>query len=292
MKISWLFLLVCCANVVSAQVPDSLARIFRYEKQVKMALIVDSTGAQQNVSIQKIRYSGQDHFVVSALVTTPQTSEGSHPLAVFGHWGEGDKSEFLDQAIALSARGFICILPDGPWLCPNSPITSFKRQGYEMYRQYVMNARTAIDLAQQQFAINNDKIFYIGHSFGCNAASVLSAVDARVDYFVFMAGAYSTVSNIRDSTYPDFVQWRTDDPASFEQWARRMKNLDAQYYLPYKKAACLIQIADQDEYISIAENEQFTNGTPQPKQVRHYNAKHALDSKAAEERLEWMLQRL
>lgn len=289
MKFRWIFLLFCLTG--RAQLPDSLAAIFAYPKQADMKYLIDSSDVQQKVSVQKIRYTASGGFTVSAFLTAPEKSNAKHPLAVFGHWGEGDKSEFLNEATVLSTKGFICILPDGPWLCPDSPIRSFKRQGYEMYRQYVCNARAAIDLAQQNFTIDERYIFYVGHSFGCNAASVLSAVDARVDYFVFMAGAYSTVENVRNSKFPDFAAWRSEDPAQFEAWSKRMKNLDAHYYLPYKTVPCLIQLADRDAYISAAENEKFTQITPEPKLVKHYPTGHDLGQQAAIDRNRWILEK-
>jgi cephalosporin-C deacetylase-like acetyl esterase len=292
MKIFQLIGALLFMTAVSAQIPDSLALVFRYERLPKMSFATDSSASSEGVAIQKIKYSGKDRFVVSALLTYPEKTRTSYPLIVFGHWGEGDKSEFLAEATALSQKGFVCILPDGPWLCPDSPITSFKRQGFEMYRQYVMNARTAIDLAYDNFAIDGTRIFYTGHSFGCNAAAVLSAIDKRIDYFVFMAGAYSTVDNIENSRYPDFVAWREKEPDAFKDWKKRLKKLDAKYYLPYKSVPCLIQQADQDEFISNAENNAFASGTPEPKEVLRYPTNHSLSGQPQTDRQRWILSKL
>lgn len=285
--IAHIFVLLICLQS-HAQVPDSLALIFKYEKMDKMGYLTDSSANRQGVSVKKIRYSGNDKFVVSAFLTAPERAKGKLPLIVFGHWGEGDKSEFLDEAITYSKKGFVCLLPDGPWLCPDSPIKSFKKQGFEMYLQYVKNARTGIDLTQQHFAIDEKRIAYIGHSFGCNAASVLSAIDKRITHIVFMAGAYSTVSNIENSNYADFVAWRKNDPASFADWKKRIKNLDAQYYLPYKTAPCLIQVADKDEYLSATENDSFISAVPIPKEVLHYDTGHSLIGPPQTDRQQWI----
>ncbi len=282
-------LFVCCTNAVLAQLPENLAAVFKYQRVAIPKYQTDSTFVVRNVWAERIVFTGADSFKISAYVTRPSEYRENRPFVLFNHWGEGDKSEFLQQAMLLSSRGFVCILIDGPWLCPDSPIKSFKDQGFEMYRQYVMNARSAIDLAQQHFKVNDDKIFCVGHSFGCNTAAILSGVDKRIDYFVFMAGVYSTTKNATQSQVPDFVKWRTDSPEQFKAWVTKMQPLDAENYLPFKTAPCLIQIASKDEYLSDAENDAFIRLMPVPKEVKVYDAGHGLNAVAESDRVEWIL---
>lgn len=283
---------VCCANAIFAQLPENLTAIFKYQRVAIPKYQTDSTFVVRNVWAERIVFTGADSFKISAYVTRPSDYRENRPLVLFNHWAQGGKDEFLQQAMLLSSRGFVCILIDGPWLCPDSPIKSFKDQSYEIYRQYVMNARSAIDLAQQQFKINDDKIFCVGHSFGCNTAAILSGVDKRIDYFVFMSGLYSTTENARESLVPDFVKWRTDSPEQFKAWVAQMQPLDAELYLPYKTAPCLIQIAGKDEYLSDAENDAFIRLTPVPKEVKVYDAGHGLNAVADGDRVEWILRQV
>jgi cephalosporin-C deacetylase-like acetyl esterase len=277
------------ANLVSAQLPENLAAIFKYQRQAIPKYQVDSIYTVKDVVTEKVVFQGIESFKISAFITHPVEFRENRPFVLFNHWGEGDKNEFLQQARVLASRGFVCILIDGPWLCPDSPIKSFKNQGYEMYRQYVMNARSAIDLAQQHFKVNEDQIFCVGHSFGCNTAAILSAVDKRIDYFVFMAGVYSTTENITKSQFPDFVQWRSENPDQFKAWVAKMKPLDAEHFLTFKTAPCLIQVANKDEYISDQENDTFIRLTPTPKEIKIYDAGHALNAAAESDRTNWIL---
>lgn len=274
--------------VVLGQVPDSLSRIFRYTPQ-KISFTTDSTFAQGKVEGERLTYVSTNSFVTSAYITYPTVYKPGHPLIIFQHWGEGDKSEFLEEAKGFSEKGFVCILPDGPWLCPNTSISSFTRQGYDMYRQCVMNVRTAIDLAIQTMKIDTTQIFMVGHSFGCNTAAMLSAIDFRIDYFVFMTGIASMTKNLTETQLEDFVEWRTTDQEQFAQWIRKTKILDAEHYLPFKKAPCFIQVANQDEYISGAENEAFIQVTAAPKKAIKYDSNHALNQKARTDRRKWIL---
>jgi cephalosporin-C deacetylase-like acetyl esterase len=274
--------------VAIAQVPDSLSKIFRYTP-AKVSFKADSSFGEDKVKGERITYVSTDSFITSAYLTYPVVPRPGRPLIIFQHWGEGDKSEFLEEAKGFSKKGFVCIMPDGPWLCPQTTLSSFKRQGYDLYRQCVMNDLTAIDLAMQQMDIDATHIYFVGHSFGCNAGAILSAIDDRIDYFVFMAGLSAMTKNLQETQLPDFVDWRTTEPLQFKEWIRKTRILDAELYLPYKTAPCLIQVANQDEYINHAENDAFINCTADPKKAIKYDSNHALNDKARTDRRKWIL---
>ena len=293
MKMKWIIYLVLGLNaqLVFGQVPDSLTRIFVYTP-VKVSSIVDSSFIQKKVKTERFTYVSVDSFITSAFLTHPIVPKPDRPLIIFQHWGEGDKSEFLEEAKGFSKKGFVCIMPDAPWLCPNTSISSFKRQGFAMYRQCVMNVRTAIDLAMQNMDIDTTHIYVVGHSFGCNTGAILSAVDDRIDYFVFMAGLSSMTKNLQETQLPDFVEWRVTDPNQFRNWIKTTRILDAELYLPYKTVPGLIQVANQDEYISNDENDAFINVTADPKTVKKYDSLHALNEQAQEDRRKWIFKHL
>lgn len=279
-----------CSNRASAQLPESLVAIFKYQRTSIPKYQVDSLFTIKEVTGERIVFNGADAFKISAYVTRPIEYRENRPFVLFNHSGQGGKNEFLQQALLLSSRGFVCMMIDGPWLCPDSKVKSFKDQGYEICRQQVMNARAAIDLAAQHFKVNQDQIFCVGHSFGCNAAAILSAVDQRIDYFVFMAGVPSTTKNISESQFPDLVQWRNENLAQYSAWLTKMKPLDAENFLPFKTAPCLIQIANKDEFISDAENDTFVRLVPVPKEVKIYDSGHAFNPLAESDRLDWILE--
>ncbi len=278
-------------SLIHAQIPDSLANRFQYTPVKHMSYIIDSTYADGNVKIKKISYLSTDSFLVTAFLIVPST-KAKTPLIIFQHWGEGNKTEFLEEAINLSKNGITCILPDAVWLCPKSNIKSIKKKGYEMYRQGVMNIRTALDLAMTNFKIDSSKVCFVGHSYGCNIGAILSAVESRVNNFVFMTGVYSITKNMASSKVPDDIEWRKNSPEEYNAWMVKMKAVDAELYLPYKTAPCIIQVAEQDEYISKAENDKFIKITPEPKLVQSFNTSHKLDTQAQFRRMKWMITKL
>lgn len=110
--------------------------------------------------------------------------------------------------------------------------------------------------------------------------------------YVFMTGIYSGSKSIAQSQLQDFVEWRNKKPHEFQRLAKALPPFDASVYLPYKTVPCLIQVAEKDEFISAAENNQFIDGTPLPKEVKKYDAIHRLDQKAQHDRKIWILAHL
>lgn len=275
-------------SFVQAQVNTAL---FDYEKITDPVFKTDSSFTAGKVLVNEGTYVTADSFRISAYITQPVALKNNAPLIIFNHWGEGNKNEFLAEAISFSSAGFICILPDEPWLCPKSKINSFSRQGDIMVRQAVINTQVAIDLAEANYPIDTNHIYVVGHSYGCASGSILSAIEPRIDYFIFMTGVYSTTETASNSTQKDFMDWRTSRPEEFNKWITKMKPYDPDLYLPHKKAPCLIQVAKKDEFITKQENKKFIKITPKPKKVKWYDATHALNDEAQADRKTWVMQK-
>jgi len=160
-----------------------------------------------------------------------------------------------------------------------------------MTRQAVINSRVAVDLGEALFHADPTKIFFIGHSFGCASGAILAAIEDRIDYFIFMTGVYSTSESAATTTSKDFVDWRASSPDEFLNWQKRMQPYDADQYLRYKRSPCLVQVANFDEYLTTGDNEIFFNAMAPPKELKKYDAPHALNEHARDDRMNWVMER-
>jgi cephalosporin-C deacetylase-like acetyl esterase len=289
--LSLFIFLLFTASSTYAQLADSLAKRFQYIPEKHLNYKVDSSYVNGKVKIKKISYFSTDSFLVTAFLIVPQV-KGKTPLIIFQHWGEGNKTEFLEEAINFSRNGITCILPDAVWLCPKSNINSMKKKGYEMYRQGVMNIRTALDLAMTNFKIDSSKVCFVGHSYGSNIGAILSGIESRINNYVFMTGVYSNTKSMAKSKDADDIEWKKTAPAEYKAWMTKMRTMDAELYLPYKTVPCIIQVAEKDEYISKEENDKFIKITPEPKLVQSFNTGHKLDTQAQFRRQKWIITKL
>jgi dienelactone hydrolase len=212
----------------------------------------------------------------------------SHPGVLFVHWLGDPKTtnmtEFVPEAQALARRGVASLMIDAFWAKPNwfetgrSPATDYA----DSLRQ-VAQLRAAIDALAAHPNIDGARLAFVGHDFGAMYGAVLSGLDARIRFFVFIAGN------------PDFATWYLlgKKPADVAAYKRQMAPLDPLSYLRVSHGAdYLYQFGLKDQYIPIDRAHRFFDASPSPKALMFYAGGHALRSPlAVSDRIEWLLSR-
>ena len=233
--------------------------------------------------IRDVNYAGADGREISAYLISP--ASGSPKAGVlFQHWlGEQDSSreEFVDEAIALAAKGVASMLIQGrfPWAERPSGVDHDRVAiGYE-----VRNARRALTLLGA--AVGPGKLVIVGHDFGGMHGLLAASVDPRAVAVVCMAPT---------STWADwFVRYFHVVPASdASAYAAAMADLDPVARLPEVAAALLLQFAESDVYVPSSVVEVLTRAAPDGTDVRTYDTGHRMDEAARAERDTWVLDKL
>ncbi len=300
-------------GALQAQVPDSLRNLFRYDKNLPFNLeekvsfvyvnpavslyhLSDSTkrGTSFHVRVKQIHYAINDSITAVAWLTTPHSFDSvtKRPAIIFHHWGEGNKDQFLSEAIEYSKRGFVCLLPDAIHLLPKSPFSSFIRHGKHIMTNGVINMQRGLDLLQKTFKINSRNVFFVGHSLGAGIGGILTGIDPRFQSFILLTPVYSNTRALRARTTDDVMNWKKNHPKEFEEWLTWMRPIDADHYLAHKTKLVFLQLATKDEFIPISLFKELEANTKQPKKVVYYSTLHALNEEAQKDRLRYILHRL
>src|SRR5262245_21713213 len=93
-----------------------LKRQFDYNKEnldPKPKLLYERDGAK----VYDVTYPSPKGGRVTAYLVTP-VGPGPHAGVVFGHWGYGDRTEFLPEAKLYATAGMVSLLVDYPWVRP------------------------------------------------------------------------------------------------------------------------------------------------------------------------------
>jgi len=113
---------------------------------------------------------------------------GKGPFAgiVFGHWGPGNRTEFLPEAAMYAEAGAVSVLIDYPWVRPD-PWRRNQGQGLkeadkdrDSWRHAVVDLRRAFDLLEARPDVDRARLAYVGHSYGAQWGAILTAVDRRM----------------------------------------------------------------------------------------------------------------
>lgn len=296
-RLFWLLLLIvasCEAIFAQNQSINELQRLFEYDQNapldIKEVGVVNRTG----VRIHDITYVSPKGGRVTAYLVVP-VAKGRFAGVVFGHWGNGTRTEFLPEAMFYAKAGVVSLLVDdldvrpAPWR-RNAPGTE-PEAVRNNFIQSVVDLRRGIDLLRARPEVDPNRIAYVGHSSGAHWGAILSAVDRRLKTVVLMAGVPSETTILRDSDDPDFVDFRQTTPREqLDIYFRVVAPLDAINYVPHAAPTPLLfQFARFERYFNEASMRRYAEAASEPKLVLWYDTGHELnDVRPLSDRANWL----
>jgi dienelactone hydrolase len=284
--------------------PEAAAH-FTYDASVPLDLHELSVRTQPGAAIHDITYASPDGGLVPAYLVVPSTQapHGRFAAILWAHWmlpnsPSANREEFLAEALALAPSGVVSLLIDAPQVRPG-----FKPVGAaELNRHQVLDMRRGLDLLIARRDIDPRRIAVVGHSFDSGTAAILDAVETRPDKrpaaFVFMSGPQSVRQLILTSQSPHIVALRQNAPAGqvekmLEQTAWADPGTFAAHLGP---APALFQYAKHDEeWVPLTNAEDYfasALASPGPKEVKYYDADHALNAQARRDRIAFLARHL
>lgn len=266
--------------------------VFQYDQQAPVDLTVLSERAQGGAIIQDVSYASPLGGLVSAYLISSSESKPQAGL-IFGHWGEGDREEFVDEAVILAGLGFVSLCLDAAFRRPveYEPPEEFA----QMDLQWVLDVRRAVDLLLARFTLQPERLGYVGHSFGASLGGVIAGIEHRIKAYVLMAGGYSSTEIMRSSPHPGIVKMRNDMTAeAFEAMLASEAPYDACHYIGHAAPSQLFfQFARLDDFVSVKDGERYFELASEPKRINWYDdCHHELSKEARLDRVVWLCQQL
>ena len=211
------------------------------------------------------------------------------PGVLFVHWlgdpATTNLTEFTDEARRLARVGVYSLSVDTNWTQPNwfekirTPASD-----YDDSLAQVAQLHGALDALIARKGVDPSNIALVGHDFGAMYGAVLSGVDDRPRYFVFVAGTSS------------FADWFLlgPKPPDVAAYRARMVPLEPLQYLSASKGKdYLLQFSLHDEYIPLANARLFADAVPGPKTFALYDDGHSMHkTQAVDDRVNWLIERL
>jgi len=268
------------------------ASTFAYDRRRPVDLVAAGAEARGAAVVTDVTYQTLTGTRRAAYLVTPSAAtRRQHPAILFVHWYEppnptSSRREFLPDAVELAGEGVISLLVDTMW----SDHGWFTRRdpendlGHSI--EQVKELRRALDILVSRPGVDPSRVFYVGHDFGAMYGSLVAGVDAsRLRGFVFMAGTRS---------FSDwFLLWPKRGEAARTEVIRKLAPLEPTRHLAKAgELPVLFQFATRDKFVTKAAAEALVASAAGPKDVRWYDAEHALNADAARDRLAWLRERL
>ncbi|GHP00368.1 hypothetical protein KSF_104150 [Reticulibacter mediterranei] len=266
--------------------------LFAYNVEASFELTVLSEHMKDGARIQDISFKSPLSGKVSACLIVPSEPEVLAGL-IFGHWGEGDRGEFVDEAVVLAHLGFVSLCLDASFRRPVSYEPEEELPQADL--QWIVDVRRAVDILQDRFTLSSEHIGYIGHSFGASFGGVLAGIEDRIKAYVLMAGVARATEIMRTSNHPLIVQARANTPP--EAWESMLATeapFDACHYIGQAAPASLFfQFARHDDFVPVQEAENYFDLASEPKWIAWYeNCNHELSAQARIDRAIFLCEQL
>ena len=276
----------------SSLVAQASESMFAFDRRLPADLVVAGSEVRGDAVVTDLTYRTLTGTRRAAYLVTPSSpSSGSHPAILFVHWYEppnptSSRKEFLPDAIELAGDGVTSLLVDTMWSDPDWFRNRDPENDLGHSIEQVKELRRALDILASRPGVDPSRAFYVGHDFGAMYGALVAGVDAsRLKGFVFMAGTRS---------FSDwFLLWPKRDDAVKAETIRRLAPLDPVRHLPKAGALpILFQFATRDRFVTKDAADALVASAAGPKEVRWYDAEHALNADATRDRLAWLRARL
>jgi dienelactone hydrolase len=240
---------------------------------------------------------GPNGAIVTAYLVVPP-GKGPFPAVIYGHWcmpgsEKKNRTEFLDEAVTLAHSGVISLLPDHVNVRPgfkedNSPMNE---QQIAVDVQQDVNLRRGADLLLARKDVDPKRMAYVGHSCGANAGGLLSGIDRRFKAFVIMAGNLSEEVLKKTKMFQDYRQHV--GPEELDAFMFKYRWTDPGNYVSHAApAAVFMQYATDEPFINVDMAKQFLEIVSEPKKLKVYQAPHALNAEATQDRIAFLAEQL
>ncbi len=288
--------------VVSAKAEtdfQSLTHLFDYDAKQPLDLQDKIIAEFADGTLHDITYTSTKGGPVDAYLVVPK-GKGPFAAILFGHWGNGTRAEFIPEAKIYAKAGAVSLLPDYPWDRSQPWYKSLDHMDKpELDRdteiQAVIDLRRAIDLLLARPDVDPERLAYVGHSYGAQWGSILSAVDKRMKTSILVAGVAELGDILLRSTDPGTVDFRKAQPAGqLEKYSDVVGQIDAIHFIGHAAPIpLLLQFANYEQYFDKTSMQDYVSTASEPKTVLYYDTGHDVnDFQALEDRYDWLAKKI
>ena len=299
--------LLLAAMPVLAQVAPELLHRWKYDQTLPLNVKQNAVEERKGVSIQDVTYEspvgdrgkavGPNGGKVTAYLVVAD-GKGPFPAVIYAHWcmpgsEKKNRTEFLDEAVALAQAGVVSLLPDHVMVQPGfvEDETPFNESQIAVMVQQVVNLQRGADLLLARPDIDPKRLAFVGHSCDAGAGGFLSGVDKRFKAFVLMAGDLSDEVDKKSKPFQEFRQKM--GPERIDAFMKDHTWLDAGKYVSHASPATVfLQFASDEPFVNEEMEKGYFEVVSEPKKFKIYKAPHALSPEATRDRIAFLAEQL
>ena len=254
-----------------------LDRLLAYDTSLPLDVRLVGSARRGGAIIDDITFAAAEGAPTAAYLVRPAVGEGPFAGVLFVHWYEpkaanSNRTQFLDEAVALAERGVVSLLVATIWSEPDWFPKRLSADDFAHSLRQAHALRRALDLLLAQPGVDPERIGYVGHDFGAMFGAVIAGVETRPRAYVLIAGA---------ARFSDWYLFGAADGlpegAALEAYRAQLAQIDPVTTLPQAQGSFLLQFGERDFYTPRQNFVAFYLATPAPSQIATYQAEHEME---------------
>ena len=263
--------------------------LFAYDDGAPLSVRVRDSWQSANVRVTSLTYASPMGGRVPALLVSPP---GDGPFAglIAQHGLPADRFGMLQVAEELARLGAVVVAIDAPW-ARRREVPMFTKRDRADQIQLIVDLRRAVDLLQSRDDVDDDRIGYLGISYGAAMGGLFAGVEDRIAAFVLAVGDGGLVTHF---TGPEDANGPLSQlpPSRRKRWLAAMEPIEPLNWIGRADAPILFQSGRNDEAVPPADAREFQQAAHEPKDVRWYDSGHFLTPQASCDAARWLENRI
>ena len=252
---------------------------FAYDAGAPLDVRPGAPSSDGEVDVARLTYASPKGGRVPALLFTPP-GEGPFAGLIVQHGLPSRKEDVQRDAAGLARLGAVVVAIDAPFARrPGEPVALTERDRDEQV-QLIVDLRRAVDLLRSRDDVADERIGYLGISYGGAMGGLLAGVESRIQAFVLMVGDGGLVEHFTGPEDADFGPLTAVSPERRERWLAAMRPVEPLAWVGKSTAPLLFLSGRNDEAVPPRDARRYHRAAPASSEVRWYPSGHFLPPKA------------
>jgi dienelactone hydrolase len=280
--------LLAALAAAPAQAQDELPlHLFAYDRAAPLELQSAPIGQEGNVAIHQISYASPRGGRVNGRLFAPA---GAGPFAgvVLAHGAPGNAEAFTGRGVYIARHGAVVIAIDAPFnRRPGGPMTRTPADSAEQV-QLIVDLQRAVDVLLARPDVDPARLAYVGRSYGGATGALFAGVERRIKTYILASADGGITTRF---TEPGAPQPPPEFAAQARAWLAAMQPIEGIRFVARANGSIFFQNGRQDPVVTPARAEALhAAAAGVQKEVRWYEAAHALNPAAYVDQLRWLSQ--
>lgn len=275
------------AAPASAPAQDDLPlHLFQYDRAAPLELRSSQIGEEGGVAIHQVSYASPKGGRVDGRLFVPRGG-GAFAGVILAHGAPGNAEAFTGRGVYIARHGAVVIAIDAPFnRRPGGPMTLTPRDSAEQV-QLIVDLQRAVDVLLARPDVDPARLAYVGRSYGGATGALFAGVERRLKTYILASADGGITTRFTGPGAP------TPPPGQEERaraWLAAMQPIEGIRFVHRANAPIFFQNGRQDPVVTVERAEALHAAATGQKEVRWYDAAHALNPAAYVDQLRWLSQ--